>query len=205
MPHASERHLSPAGARGNGGDARRKESVAIMFRLLREREADRDEVEMLYDLAFAPGRTALSSYQLREGVEPVAHLSTVARDEYDTLAGAIRYWPVAVGEEGAPALLLGPVAVHPTRQGEGLGALLIGETMELAREAGWTRVILVGDEPFYRRFGFRRDLAERLDYPRPVNFSRLLAAELVAGAMHGIAGMVRKWPGKRPDDAGHNS
>ena len=71
-------------------------------------------------------------------------LSLVARDDYDVLAGAIRYWPVRVGEAGAPALLLGPVAVHPTRQGEGLGALLITDSLERAREQGWTRVILVG-------------------------------------------------------------
>ena len=121
-----------------------------MFRI-RERDAeDSAEVEFLLDLAFAPGRTALSSYRLREGVEPVARLSLVARDEYDVLAGAIRYWPVRVGAAGAPALLLGPVAVHPTRQGEGLGALLISESLHRAMGLGWTRVILVGDEPYYR-------------------------------------------------------
>ena len=164
-----------------------------MFRLLKERPADAWEVEVLYDLCFAPGRGALSSYQLREGVEPVADLCTIARDEYDTVAGAIRYWPVRIGEQEWPALLLGPVAVHPTRQGEGLGALLIVETLELARKAGWERVILVGDEPYYRRFGFRRELAGGLDYPRPVNFNRLLARELVPGAMDGVTGLVHRW------------
>ena len=94
-----------------------------MIRILNETPRDSAEVELLYDLAFAPGRTALSSYRLRDGVEPVAGLSLVARDEYAALAGAIRYWPVRVGAAGAAALLLGPVAVHPTRQGEGPGAL----------------------------------------------------------------------------------
>ncbi|MBK0400900.1 N-acetyltransferase [Limibaculum sp. M0105] len=164
-----------------------------MFRLLRERESDAWEVEALYDLCFAPGRGALSSYQLREGVAPVADLCTIARDEYDAVVGAIRYWPVRVGERHFPALLLGPVAVHPTLQGEGLGALLISETLDLARKSGWTRVILVGDEPYYRRFGFRRDLALRLDYPKPVNFNRLLARELVPGSMQDVEGMVHRW------------
>ena len=68
-----------------------------MFRILRETPDDSAEVEFLYDLAFAPGRTALSSYRLRDGVEPVAALSLVARDDYDALAGAIRYWPVRIG------------------------------------------------------------------------------------------------------------
>ncbi|MCL5778317.1 N-acetyltransferase [Limibaculum sp. FT325] len=164
-----------------------------MFRLLRERESDAWEVEALYDLCFAPGRSALSSYQLREGVAPVAGLCTVARDEFDVVVGAIRYWPVLIGEREWPALLLGPVAVHPTLQGEGLGALLIAETLDLAKKAGWERVVLVGDEPYYRRFGFRRDLAEGLDYPKPVNFNRLLARELVPGAMTGVEGMVHRW------------
>lgn len=170
-----------------------------MFRLAPETPADADEVEMLFDLAFAPGRHALSSYQLREGVAPVASLSRVARDEYGALAGAIRYWPVRIGEgaegRGHAALLLGPVAVHPTRQGEGLGALLILETLEDARAEGWTRVLLVGDEPYYRRFGFTRQAARALDFPKPVNMNRLLAKELVEGAMQGVSGLVCRWEG----------
>ena len=59
----------------------------------------------------------------------------MARDDYDVLAGAIRYWPVRIGGAGTPALLLGPVAVHPTRQGEGLGALLITESLDRARSS----------------------------------------------------------------------
>lgn len=166
-----------------------------MFRLLRERPGDLWEVEALLDLCFAPGRTALSSYQLRNGVRAVEDLCTIARDEYDSVAGAIRYWPVRIGAAGAPALLLGPVAVHPTRQGEGLGALLILETLELAVAAGWERAVLVGDEPYYRRFGFTRALGRALDFPPPTNPARLLAKELVPGAMAGTSGMVRRWTG----------
>jgi len=160
---------------------------------MRERAEDAAEVEWLLDTAFAPGRTALSSYRLREGVEPVAELCLVARDEYDAVVGAIRHWPVRIGPEGAPALLLGPVAVHPTRQGEGLGAILIGEAMERAADLGWTRVLLVGDEPYYGRFGFRRGPAEGVEFPPPTNPARILARELVPGAMAGVAGRVRRW------------
>ena len=88
-----------------------------MFTLTQETPNDWWEVEALYDLCFAPGRTALSSYRLRENVPPVEGLSIVARDAAGIVGGAIRYWPVLVG--GVRALLLGPVAVHPTRQGEG--------------------------------------------------------------------------------------
>jgi predicted N-acetyltransferase YhbS len=126
-------------------------------------------------------------------VAPIAELATIARDEYDAVVGAIRYWPVRIGPAGTPALLLGPIAIHPTRQGEGLGAALMMHTLDHARALGWRRVILVGDEPYYRRFGFTREAALDLDFPKPVNLNRLLAKELVEGAMAGVAGMVHRW------------
>jgi predicted N-acetyltransferase YhbS len=175
-----------------------------MLRIESETPEDSAEVEYLFDLAFAPGRTALSSYRLREGA-PVGELCLVARAELEALAGAIRYWPVRVGAAGHPSLLLGPVAVHPTRQGEGLGALLISESLHRAAALGWTRAILVGDAPYYGRFGFNRDAARALDYPPPTNPDRLLARALVPGAFDGVAGMVRAWssgPGRAPEYPG---
>lgn len=167
-----------------------------MFRLMQEKPDDRPEVEWLLDLAFAPGRGALSSYQLRQGVEPIGELCTIARDEYDAVSGAVRFWPVRIGEAGDPALLLGPIAVHPTRQGEGLGALLMGSSLDLAAQLGWTRVLLVGDAPYYARFGFSRDLTRKLSFPRPYNPERLLARELEPGAFTGCSGLVRCWDGE---------
>ncbi|WP_145107417.1 GNAT family N-acetyltransferase [Cereibacter sediminicola] len=159
-----------------------------MYRLEQERDADWWEVEALYDLCFAPGRTALSSYRLRDGVPTVADLCALLRDEDGTLAAAIRYWPVKVADK--PVLLLGPVAVHPTRQGEGLGALLITETLAEARKLGWERVMLVGDAPYYRRFGFRK--LERVEMPPPTNPERVLGMPLVTGAWDGVEGAVTK-------------
>lgn len=161
---------------------------------MRERPEDAAEVEWLLDLAFGPGRLALSSYQLRRGSGPVDVLSTVARDEYDVLAGCIRYWPVVIGDTQAPALLLGPIAVHPTRQGEGLGVLLIGQTLDLAADKGWTRVLLMGDAPFYARFGFTQAVTRDLGFPAPYNPERLLGKELTAGAFENCAGMVQSMP-----------
>lgn len=159
-----------------------------MYHLAEETEADWWEVEALYDLCFAPGRTALSSYRLRENVPTIAPLCLILRDEGGTLAGAIRYWPALVGE--ADLLLLGPVAVHPTRQGEGLGGLLINESLAEARRLGWERVLLVGDAPYYRRFGFVK--LDNVEMPPPTNPDRVLGFELKAGAWEGIKGKVRK-------------
>ncbi|MDU8928750.1 N-acetyltransferase [Alisedimentitalea sp. MJ-SS2] len=156
-----------------------------MFTLSSESAEDWWEVEALYDLCFAPGRTALSSYRLREGVEPVAGLSLVARED-GIVAGAIRYWPVLVG--AARVLLLGPVAVHPTHQGEGLGGLLIRESLAIGRETGWERVMLVGDEPYYGKFGFTR--LSGVTMPPPTNPDRVLGLDLSPDAWAGITGAV---------------
>ncbi|HGG65069.1 MAG TPA: N-acetyltransferase [Rhodobacteraceae bacterium] len=155
---------------------------------MRETKDDWWEVEALYDLCFAPGREALSSYRLRDGVDPVADLCLVARDEGGIIGGAIRYWPVQVG--GARVLLLGPVAVHPTRQGEGLGGVLIRQSLDKAQALGWERVLLVGDEPYYKRFGFLR--IDGVVMPPPTNPERVLARELVAGAWDGVRGDVER-------------
>ncbi|MDP3861588.1 MAG: N-acetyltransferase [Phaeovulum sp.] len=159
-----------------------------MYRLEEETEADWWEVEALYDLCFAPGRTALSSYRLRDGVPPVAALCLVLRDEGGTLAAVIRYWPVRVG--AARVLLLGPIAVHPTRQGEGLGGLLMLESLAEARRLGWERVLLVGDAPYYGRFGFAR--LDGVVMPPPTNPDRVLGLALQPGAWDGVQGAVEK-------------
>ncbi len=159
-----------------------------MYRLAQEQPADLWEVEALYDLCFAPGREALSSYRLRDDIDPVRELCLVARDDLGILAGAIRYWPVRVGE--APALLLGPVAVHPTRQGEGLGRQLIEGSLD--RAAGdWTRAMLVGDAPYYGRFGFAR--LAGVEMPPPTNPDRVLGRALQEGAWGGVSGHVMRW------------
>lgn len=145
------------------------------------------EVEALYDLCFAPGREALSSYRLRDGVPRVAELCLVARDAQGILGGAIRYWPVLIG--GTEALLLGPIAVHPTRQGEGLGGILMEESLERAKH--WDRVMLVGDAPYYGRFRFTR--LDGVIMPPPTNPDRVLGRDLTPGAWAGVSGKITRW------------
>lgn len=153
-----------------------------------ETPQDRWEVEALYDLCFAPGREALSSYRLRDGVPAVEGLSLVARDPDGILAGAIRFWPVTV--DGHDTLLLGPIAVHPTRQGEGLGNLLIRSSIVLASAAGWARILLVGDAPYYGKFGFEK--LDHVQMPPPTNPERVLGLALQSGAWDGVTGQVRQ-------------
>lgn len=160
-----------------------------MIELKPETPEDWWEVEALYDLCFAPGREALSSYRLRDDIPPEPRLSRVARDADGILAGAIRYWPVHVGT--ADALLLGPVAVHPTRQGEGLGGALIRDSLASAGESGWDRVMLVGDAPYYARFGFER--LTGVEMPPPTNPDRILGLSITVDAWRDVAGPVTRW------------
>ena len=152
--------------------------------LMDETEEDRPYVEALYDLCFAPGRKALSSYRLREDVPPADGFCRVIRADEGAIGGAIRCWPIRV--EAHDALLLGPVAVHPTRQGEGLGGLMIRDVLERAGPAGWDRVLLVGDAPYYTRFGFKP--LKGVVMPPPTNPDRVLGF----GAWAGVRGRVRK-------------
>ena len=149
--------------------------------LRQERVEDWWEVEDLFDTSFAPGREALSSYRLRDGVPPVPDLCLVVRDEGGILGAAIRFWPVTVG--GHNALLLGPIAVHPTRQGEGLGGLLIRASLERAKAP---RILLVGDAPYYDRFGFEKLKDVRM--PPPTNPDRVLGK----GDWAGVTGLVER-------------
>lgn len=165
---------------------------------MQETPSDGLEVEWLLDLAFAPGRGALSSYQLRQGTPPIRELCLIARDEYDVVAGCIRFWPVVIGDAQDEALLLGPIAVHPTRQGEGLGALLIGESLALAKDHGWMRVLLVGDQPYYDRFGFSAGLTTKLNFPKPFDPARLLGKELSPDAFKFCSGLVQAWKNAQP-------
>ncbi|WP_116130889.1 GNAT family N-acetyltransferase [Tropicimonas sp. IMCC34043] len=152
------------------------------------------EVEALYDLCFAPGRSSLSSYRLREGVPPISGLCLLARD-HGILAGAIRTWPVRVA--GLPAALIGPVAVHPTHQGEGIGGFLIRTVVDRAEAHGRVRLMLVGDAPYYGRFGFKR--LEGVEMPPPTNPDRVLGV----GDWDGIRGPVeRALPGWRAAGSG---
>ncbi|MDR3518472.1 MAG: N-acetyltransferase [Azospirillaceae bacterium] len=149
-------------------------------------------IEALLDSAFGPNRFAKTAYRFRDGVGPVGDLCLVAENDRGEIEGTIRYWPVMIAGR-CPSLLLGPIAVVPDCQGNGLGAALIRASLMRAAAAGHRSVILVGDEPYYRRFGFVRALTRSLTLPGPVDLDRFLGLELVPGALRGLAGAVTPW------------
>lgn len=151
---------------------------------------DHDAVEHLLDLSFGSDRHAKTSYRLREGNAAVPGLSLVVRDDGVGLAGTISFWPLAIGEARTPALLLGPLAVHPDRQGLGIGLELMREGSRRAKERGHALVLLVGDEPYYAKVGFRRLPPGVIALPGPFDPERFLYRELKPAALQGVSGLA---------------
>lgn len=167
-----------------------------MIEYLPQQPGDLPAIEDLLDRAFGADRQAKASYHFRVGVEPVPGLSWTARDD-GRLVGTIRYWPIRIAPAGTPALLLGPVAVEPARRGEGIGVSLIHQTLAMATRGGHRIALLVGELDYYERFGFRPAAPRRLFMPREQPH-RLLAAELVPGALAGISGTLERWSAEAP-------
>jgi predicted N-acetyltransferase YhbS len=144
--------------------------------------------EALLDRAFGPGRWRKTCERLRENRLPAEGLAFTAVQN-GILVGTLRFWSVEAG--GRDALMLGPIAVSASVRSQGLGGKMIRLGLERARALGHQAVILVGDAPYYERFGFSRAGAETLDLPGPVDLARFLALELQPGALDGAQGMVR--------------
>jgi predicted N-acetyltransferase YhbS len=149
---------------------------------------DLPAISALHARAFGPGRYARTAYRVREGTPDVSPHCRVCIIDGHPVA-AVRFTPITVGGKGA-ALLLGPLAVDPAWANQGYGRGLIAKAVEDARSAGIAIVILVGDEPYYGRLGFRRIPWGQIALPGPVDPNRLLTAELQPGVLAAYTGMV---------------
>jgi predicted N-acetyltransferase YhbS len=159
----------------------------IPIQLDRERPEDAQAIERLHERAFGPGRFARTAFRLREGVPPRLDLSFVARVG-SMIVGSNRMTEIRIGAK--TALLLGPLTVEPAFQSLGIGVTLMEASIQAARSAGYDLVLLVGDEPFYGRVGFRRVPPGKVVLPGPVDPARLLVLELEDGAFEGVEGLA---------------
>jgi len=160
----------------------------IALTILPETADDAEAIERLHERTFGPGRYAKTAYRLREQVAHRLDASFTARIG-TLLVGSVRLSPVRIGD--TKALLLGPLTVEPAFRERGVGQALIAYALKAAAAHGERLVILVGDEPYYARSGFRRIPPGRVVMPGPVDPARLLIAELVPGAFEGVRGPVR--------------
>jgi predicted N-acetyltransferase YhbS len=160
----------------------------LSLTILPETAADAVPIERLHERTFGPGRYAKSAYRLREGGGHRLELSFTARIG-TLLVGSVRLSPIRIGE--AKALLLGPLTVEPPFRERGIGHALIARALAQARDNAHRLVVLVGDEPYYGKSGFKRIPKGRATMPGPVDPARLLVCELVDGAFEGVSGPIR--------------
>jgi predicted N-acetyltransferase YhbS len=162
-------------------------TAAACFSIRDERAADFVARETLLDACFGANRHTRTCQRLREARAPAEGLAFSAVHQ-GQLVGTVRLWHVSAG--GVPALLLGPLAVDPSRRMLGVGAALMAHALAAAKARGYGAVILLGDAPYYARFGFSDRKTGELSLPGPFERGRLLGLELREGALARVWGMV---------------
>jgi predicted N-acetyltransferase YhbS len=174
----------PAMLRGSMNDT----ATDIALSIVAETPGDATAIERLHERTFGPGRHAKTAYRLREQVPHTVGLSFTARTG-TLLVGSVRLSAIRIGE--TKALLLGPLTVEPAFRERGVGMALIERALKDAAANGHKLVLLVGDEPYYGKAGFKPVPPGRATMPGPVDPGRLLVAELDGGAFEGVSGMIR--------------
>lgn len=164
------------------------------FRIDRENPGDVLARERLLDVAMGPDRRRKSSEAIRRNRVPAEGLALVARDEGGHIIGTVRLWNIQAGitpgGRAVPALLLGPLAVDAAHEGKGIGGALMRAAILEAKKLGHGAILLVGDAPYYERFGFSTDKAATLIMPGPFERHRFLGLELREGWLEGAAGII---------------
>jgi predicted N-acetyltransferase YhbS len=156
--------------------------------ILPETAEDAAEIERLHERTFGPGRFAKTAYRVREMGGHRLDLSFTARIG-TLMIGSVRLTPIRIGD--TRALLLGPLTVEPPFRNRGIGQALIARTLAEARARQHRLVVLVGDEPYYARMGFKRIPKGQAALPGPVDPARMLVCELVEGAFENVLGPIR--------------
>ncbi len=155
--------------------------------------------DRLLDRAMGARWRRKASEKLRRGRLPADGLAFIARDDAGTVVGTVRLWNVAAGE--CAALLLGPLAVDPALKSAGIGSALMRHAIAEAARLGHGAVLLMGDAPYYGRFGFEAGKTSGLAMPGPYEPHRFLALELKSGALDGASGVLRA-TGRKPTQTG---
>ena len=145
--------------------------------------------EALLNRSFGVKRFRKTSERLRSGRLPADGLAFSAVDAKGKLVGTVRLWDIIAGSAG-PVLLLGPLAVDCKMQGQGIGAALMSHALAEAKKLGHAAVLLVGDAPYYSKFGFSPEFTRSLHLPGPVERERFLGLELEPEALDGAEGLL---------------
>jgi predicted N-acetyltransferase YhbS len=167
----------------------------LSITILPETADDALAIERLHERTFGPGRYARTAYRIREEMTHRLDLSFTARIG-TLLVGSVRLTPICIGQ--TKALLLGPLTVEPPFRERGIGVKLLERALAVAKQNSHRLVVLVGDEPYYGKVGFKRIPKGQVKMPGPVDPARLLVAELEEGAFADVSGMIRPdWDARR--------
>jgi len=165
----------------------------LQFSIDPQQPQDIDAVERLHARAFGPGRYARTAFRIREQAGEAGGPAFVARVG-SLLVAAVQLTPVTIGGT-VRGFMLGPLTVDPSFEGKGIGRALLDHCAEAVRAANRPIIVLVGDEPYYARVGYRRVPPGRITLPGPVDPMRLLALEIVPETLKTLSGEVRGDPG----------
>ena len=167
---------------------------ATAFCIDRENPGDVLARERLLDAAMGPDRRKKSSEAIRRDRIPAEGLALVVRDKAGHVIGTVRLWNIQAGitpgGRAVPALLLGPLAVDSAHEGKGVGGMLMRAAILEAKKRGHGAILLVGDAPYYERFGFSTAKTTTLMMPGPFERHRFLGLELKEGWLAGAAGII---------------
>jgi|tagenome__1003787_1003787.scaffolds.fasta_scaffold20392913_2 predicted N-acetyltransferase YhbS len=167
---------------------RRARMTDLSLTILTEKPEDAAAIERLHERTFGPGRYVRTAYRIREKISHQLDLSYTARIG-TLLVGSLRLTRVRIGE--MPVLLLGPLTIEPPFRERGIGKAMMERALKDAKQKGHRLVVLVGDEPYYARVGFKRVPNGAIKMPGPADPARILAAELTEGALQGVSGVVQ--------------
>jgi predicted N-acetyltransferase YhbS len=147
-----------------------------LIQIVAAQAADLPDIDMLLDARFGPARRKRTAYRLREGMAALPALSFIARDGND-LVGSIQCWPIALSTTAGailPLTLLGPLVIAADHEGQGIGSALMARVLAAADDVAAPPLLLIGDEPYYGRFGFSAARTGEFILPGPVDRARLL-------------------------------
>lgn len=173
---------------------------AAPFAIRAERASDVPVRELLLDVCFGENRNARTCQRLRDGRLPADGLAFSA-ERHGVLVGTVRLWHVSAG--GGATLVLGPLAVDPSLQSLGIGGALMRHAIAEAARLGYGSIVLLGDAPYYARFGFSTAKAEAIALPGPFERDRMLGLELRAGALAGVQGVLKPTGAAEPRGNSH--
>lgn len=169
--------------------------MSMQVQIKREKAKDREEVDLLYKIAFEQESPSELIHGFRNSNQFIPELARVARIS-DQIIGIIMYshGEIVKGRKNIPTIIIASVAILPAYQNLGIGAELVRSSFQKARDLGYKSVLVAGEEDYFSRFGFKKaseyDISNNMDIPEE-NF---MALELISESLNNASGHLKSHP-----------